>query len=227
MNAYQELFDLGKQEIIALQSQLEQQSDKKSLTQSQSQIQRDGGDDDGVNCDANVDQGGDGDEMKKNDLLDKNKNQNQNIENQNPNQESKTETKSSTSSNTNTTNSNSKSNKKPTTIEIEIIKGTYQGSKYTLHPAIRKPCWIGRSTSKKFRERGISLSNDAEVSTTHGKFHIHPSSGGVNSKLVYTDTGSTNGTVYNGEEIEDQVPLELVDGMVLVIGNCHLLIHLK
>lgn len=212
MNAYQDLFDAGKKEILDLQSEV-----TKIQQNSQEQQQEEGG---GSSRDGKLG-------MKIGNDNSSSDNDNNNVENQHPNQESKGTSLSVSNAANYDTNTKSNPNPKPTTICIEIIQGLYKGSTYTLKPAIRKPCWIGRSTSKKFRERGISLNNDAEVSTTHGKFHIHPASGGPDSKLMYTDTGSTNGTVYNNEEIEDQVPLELVDGMVLVIGNSHFLIHLK
>jgi len=140
-------------------------------------------------------------------------------ENQNPNLEE------AISYNASGQNMKSKKTSKPTSIHIEITQGKHAGSTYDLKPSHKRPCWVGRSKGKKFSDRGISLHRDDEVSTTHGKFHVD--SPGPNGKFIFTDTGSTNGTIYNGAEIEDNVPLELVDGMVLVVGSCYLLIHLR
>ncbi len=101
-------------------------------------------------------------------------------------------------------------------VFISIQSGPHEGATFLLKPRQSRPCEIGRSKGKKFLQRGVSLFKDSEVSTCHGKFEVKA------GKIYYTDTGSTNGTSYNGEAIEDNVPLELVDSMVLVFGESEL-----
>ena len=109
-----------------------------------------------------------------------------------------------------------------TSIHVTILVGPHTNSTFVLRPTTRSPSFIGRSTGKKFVQKGISLSKDNQVSTTHGKFSI---SKGV---AYFTDTGSTNGTILKGntEELEVDEKLELQDGMVLVVGLSELIITL-
>ena len=109
----------------------------------------------------------------------------------------------------------------PTTVNVEITTGHYAGNTYKLTPKVRQPCWVGRSQGRKFKDRGISLPKDLEISTTHGKFETI---GGV---LHYTDTGSTNGSKVRGEDLTPETPLPLTEGLELVLGQSVLKIHLS
>ena len=103
---------------------------------------------------------------------------------------------------------------------MEILSGPYTGLTVNLHPKSRAPCFIGRSTGKKFRDRGISLPSDQELSTTHGKFESK------RGKIYFTDMGSTNGTFVNGEQLSPGKDLKLDDGTVIDVGLSRLEISL-
>jgi len=110
----------------------------------------------------------------------------------------------------------------PTVIHVELTSGEYAGSKFTLTPTLRWPCWVGRSAGKKFTNRGISLPKDVEVSTTHGKFEV-----GCGGRLYFVDTGSTNGSGVGDERLETKVPVELYEGMKIHIGGTTMKISLS
>jgi hypothetical protein len=105
-------------------------------------------------------------------------------------------------------------------IRVEILSGPHSGATFFLDPRPRAPCFLGRSAGKKFTERGISLSSDLEVSTTHGKFELKK---GI---YYYIDQSSTNGSYYKDKLIEPFQALELVDGMVITVGTSDLKISL-
>lgn len=100
------------------------------------------------------------------------------------------------------------------TIRIDILGGEYQGSTFELAPKKNLYAWVGRSQGKKFREKGISLPKDLEVSTTHGRFELRHG-----NKFVYVDTGSTNGSRVGGLEIEADQPIALETGMEITVGQ--------
>jgi hypothetical protein len=79
---------------------------------------------------------------------------------------------------------------------------------------------VGRSTAKAFKEKGLSLYKDKEVSTSHGKFEIR------NGQPFFIDTQSTNGTQLNGATISTQEPALLKDGDVLNIGSTEVSVNI-
>ena len=102
----------------------------------------------------------------------------------------------------------------PGTIHIDIVGGgEYDGTSFQVKPTKSAHSWVGRSTSKKFREKGISLPKDLEVSTTHGRFEKKM------GKFVYVDTGSTNGSRLGDVELEPDQKVELYTGMEITVGQ--------
>jgi FHA domain len=127
----------------------------------------------------------------------------------------------------------------PTILHVQVTSGPHTGQTLTSYrptppatansisntTAVRNsaPAWVGRSAGKKFRDKGLSLSQDSEVSTTHGKFEW------LGGKPYFTDVGSTNGTsvVDSTELLETNNPLLLYSDLELVLGRSILRIALS
>ncbi|GAX10692.1 hypothetical protein FisN_14Lh207 [Fistulifera solaris] len=99
------------------------------------------------------------------------------------------------------------------TLKIDIISGEHAGSSFFVTPKPNKPCLLGRSKGKKFKQNGVSLCHDLEVSTTHGKFTVE------NGTFYFTDTGSSNGTLIRDEDVQVDVPYPLEDGIEMKVGQ--------
>lgn len=96
-------------------------------------------------------------------------------------------------------------------VEIKCTSGPHDGEEYVIHPhEKRRVPKLGRSTGKQFVKNGISLPEDGEVSTVHGRFDVR------NGQLHFTDIGSTNGTVFKGGLLTagDAVTLEPGDSLL-------------
>lgn len=104
-------------------------------------------------------------------------------------------------------------------LMIEIVGGDYIGKIYELDNLAHEPAVVGRSRGKKVLKHGISLPKDPEVSTTHGKFLAKG-----NGKLYFTDDGSTNGSMVNGQLIQSHVEIPLESGMEIQVGGTIMLV---
>jgi hypothetical protein len=99
------------------------------------------------------------------------------------------------------------------TLQLQCISGEYHGQTFTLHPrAGAEALLAGRSTGRKFVRTGLSLPEDGEVSTTHGKIEVH------SGQVTFTDVGSTNGTTLNEAPLKENVAAALKTGDRLKIG---------
>jgi hypothetical protein len=98
-------------------------------------------------------------------------------------------------------------------VQVELTTGPYAGETFLLKPTEKAPSLVGRSKNKNLRTKGISLPKDLEVSTTHGQFEL------LDGKLCFTDLQSTNGTWVKSVELSPNEPLELVDGIEIIVGQ--------
>ena len=101
------------------------------------------------------------------------------------------------------------------TIHVDIIGGYYEGQSFDVMPKAgsKNACWVGRSAGKKFRDKGISLPKDLEVSTSHGRFEY------ARGEFFYKDCASTNGSRIFDADIEPNVTYKLTDDMEITVGQ--------
>jgi hypothetical protein len=111
--------------------------------------------------------------------------------------------------------------KKTETIHVKITTGPHAGTTVSLKPKLNESCVVGRSGSKKFKDKGVSLFHDSEVSTTHGKFEI------ISGKAYFTDVGSTNGTTCKTNQLQTNDPFLLEENLELILGASTLVITLS
>lgn len=94
---------------------------------------------------------------------------------------------------------------------------TASGSPFTM-----KMCRIGRSNALPFQApSGLSLYFDSSVSLWHGKITC------LQGKVFFTDLESSNGSYLNGERLTAHVPVEVISGSRLTLGDVELLVELS
>jgi len=104
-------------------------------------------------------------------------------------------------------------------VTLKAGTGPHLGQKFRLEPSSddgEDVFKIGRSTGKAFKEKGVSLYKDKEISTSHAKVDIR------NGQAFIVDTKSTNGTTINGEDVDPSVPIRLKTGDIIGIGGTEL-----
>ena len=79
-------------------------------------------------------------------------------------------------------------------VVLVVKAGPYVDGKFTLvQSKTRREFIVGRSTGKKVKDHGVSLPQDPEVSTVHGRIECR-----ADGKVYFEDLGSTNGSYVNG-----------------------------
>lgn len=104
-------------------------------------------------------------------------------------------------------------------IVLKCIGGPHLAQKFRLdmtEGADEDVFKMGRSTGRNFKEHGVSLYKDKEISTTHARIEVR------NRKVFLIDNRSTNGTQINNEDVEPQSPVLLKTGDVITMGGTEL-----
>ncbi|GAB5030542.1 signal peptide protein [Nannochloropsis oceanica] len=109
------------------------------------------------------------------------------------------------------------------TIILHVKEGPYASCTFKLiQSKARKEFIIGRSTGKKVKDHGVSLPQDPEVSTVHGRVEVRG-----NGNIVFEDLGSTNGSFINSISLEERVPQVLRTDDVLKCGGTIMTVELQ
>jgi len=111
------------------------------------------------------------------------------------------------------------SRQKKLCVTLKVASGPHLGQKFRLEPSTadgEDVFKIGRSTGKAFKEKGLSLYKDKEISTSHAKIDVR------NGQAFLMDTKSTNGTSLNGDDVEPNLPFRLKTGDVISLGGTEL-----
>lgn len=135
------------------------------------------------------------------------------VDKENDPQSASTRGRPSRSASTAASTTRSTRKKTQPTVHVLVEAGPHANLKAVLKPTKATASMVGRSTGKKFREKGLSLSKDLEVSTTHGKFQLLN-----DGKIYFTDTGSTNGTFIGDTQLDEGEPVEITDGLKIRVG---------
>lgn len=104
-------------------------------------------------------------------------------------------------------------------VTLKCIGGPHLGQKFRLEPpkgATEDVFKMGRSTGRNFKEHGVSLYKDKEISTTHARIEIR------NGQVFLIDNRSTNGTQLNNDDVDAQTPYLLKVGDVITMGGTEL-----
>lgn len=113
----------------------------------------------------------------------------------------------------------SSSDGKKLCVTLKCVGGPHLGQKFRLEPQSESgedSFKMGRSTGKHFKEKGVSLYKDKEISTTHAKIELR------NGQVFLIDVRSTNGTQLNGVDIDAQAPVALKEGDMITMGSTEL-----
>ena len=109
-------------------------------------------------------------------------------------------------------------------VLLKCVAGAHIGQKFRLEPATstgEDVFKMGRSTGKLFKEKGVSLYKDKEISTTHGRIEIR------NGQVFFVDAESTNGSQLNGADVGAQAPMRLRNGDVITMGSTELSVSIS
>jgi hypothetical protein len=109
-------------------------------------------------------------------------------------------------------------------VTLKAIAGPHIGQRFCLEASpenAEEVFKIGRSTGKVFKEHGVSLHRDKEISTLHAKIEIR------NGEAFFIDSKSTNGSQLNGDECDGNIAYRLKDADVITMGSTELVVHIS